>query len=162
VLPLIAGATMIYWGITEITTVRAMQSWPQTDGVIASSLVVEELSTDSSPPRTVHYGAVRYTYTVDDEEFESSTISREPRQYLRDDNASAFTSLYPQGLTVTVYYNPAIPTQAVLKRSGYVAPLSYIAVGLFIVLVSIGGIAMGIRSRLSPRDTYEKEPHQSL
>lgn len=87
------------------------QSWAATTGrVILSTLEARR----SSKGGTVHYPVVQYQYRVNATDYESRKIM--PGMEWGGSGARAVVAKYPAGSTVTVYYNPENPAEALLER----------------------------------------------
>jgi hypothetical protein len=121
------------WVVLSFVQSRASQRWPSVQGKVLSAGVAEKVGRTSRGRRTVEYSAaVVYQYTVDGKEFSSSEMSFGPQQtysFL----AKKLANQYEEGQEVTVYYDPANPKTAVLRREvmfgGWVFGLAGLLVG---------------------------------
>jgi hypothetical protein len=88
------------------------QSWATTSGrVILSTLEARR----GSKGGTVYYPVVHYQYRVHAMNYESRKIM--PGMEWGGSGAPAIIAKYPTGSTVTVYYNPENPAEALLERN---------------------------------------------
>ena len=107
--------------------IRALQSrhWPQVQGRVTESKVVEHSRTDDSPSRrpTVTYEpSVRYSYTVDGKALESRQIAIGVLQTSEAD-AARIIARYRAGSKVTVYHHAKLHYLAVLEPGRWLLPL---------------------------------------
>jgi len=113
-LSLLIGGLMIITGffITDIPKMIISPEWPTTDGKIISrrlsGVKFEEYDGDYYEKIEAY---IRYKYCVDDIPYTSNVINvTDPLYYPYD-----IAARYPEGKGVTVYYNPKIPSEAVLE-----------------------------------------------
>jgi hypothetical protein len=88
----------------------AVQKWPSVPGRITES------KAEHSPNFTGLSLTVRYTYSVNGTPCSCNKISWSG-QSGSDATAREYLRKYPAGTAVTVYYNPANPTDAVLETN---------------------------------------------
>lgn len=91
----------------------AAKTWPSTTGKVSKGFV--EVST--SDTSTSYTPKVIYEFTVDSQLYCGDTV-RTGIVVMRGGylGAQQIVDRYPEGSTVTVYYNPANPSQCVLER----------------------------------------------
>lgn len=95
--------------IKEISWGRASCSWPTTNGQVLRSFVAKNPSGEHG-----HAAFVTYQYTVEGQEYESSTIRFPLYSGYNYSKAKKIISAYPVLKTVKVYYNPKKPLISVL------------------------------------------------
>jgi Protein of unknown function (DUF3592) len=109
------------------------KSWPHVDGRITESnaAVYNVGLTD----RRADYWMpnVRYEYTVNGQLFTGTTIAY-GRSFSRK-RAVEFAERFHPGTKVTVYYDPKIPSHAVLERGAYDVQILYAGIGAATVLI---------------------------
>ncbi|TAK11451.1 MAG: DUF3592 domain-containing protein [Anaerolineae bacterium] len=91
----------------------AAQSWPSTSGTVVLSRVEVTGGDHASVSPNV-----QYTYQVDGQPFQAAVV-RAGDQFMairKSGEAYKITDRYPVGAQVTVYYNPANPSDACLER----------------------------------------------
>jgi hypothetical protein len=124
----------------------ATSTWDEVDGRVVSSSV-EELPDGWFRPRV----AYRYTYGGVERDgglvIADDTMGSDDGHYASDapdrDDVTAIVQAYPAGAEVTVYVNPAIPSQAVLDRSASWSMVGLAAVG---VVALVGALVLGVRT----------------
>lgn len=119
-----------------VTMPKAVNSndWPQAQGEVVSSELVQRSRTHRSGKRiTVHSAKVNYVYHVDGKPFASHQLKWADRHGSSQVEADML-SQYPAGASVTVFYNPDNPAEAVLQKG---ISLDHILIGVFL-LGSIG------------------------
>lgn len=92
-------------------------SWAATEGRIVANTVepVAAPPASRSPPTFVV--AVRYEYAVGGQTYRGSRVAfRTPTPFANAAAADRDRARYPEGATVTVYYDPAHPAESVLER----------------------------------------------
>jgi hypothetical protein len=111
----------------QVERVKQVQAWPTTTGVvIESKLLVSHRHPDLTDPgrvqepgihieraRTEYDADIRYRYEVSGAGFEGRSVT--PGNVAVDDDVRRWVAKYPKGSKVTVHYNPARPTDAVLE-----------------------------------------------
>lgn len=92
---------------------QAAQSWLTTQGqVVLSRVEVSGGDTTSVQPR------IAYQYQVGAQMYQSEVIRAGSQFFSISSSRQAYDTVdrYPVGATVTVYYNPANPSEAALER----------------------------------------------
>jgi Protein of unknown function (DUF3592) len=117
--------------------VRAIQSkrWPQTQGQVTESKVVEHSTADPNHVtrrHIVYEPCVSYTYKVGNQAHSSRQIAMGVLQTSEAD-ADKVIARYPVGAKVAVFHDPKRPELAVLEPGRWVLPL---------VATIIGGVAL--------------------
>ena len=126
-----AGVFLIRYGRKQSQQVQASQRWPSTAGRVVQSSVGMQRGRDGDTDYVPH---VRYEYTAMGQAFVGDRIAVGPvRASNRRAGTEAALARYPVGGTVTVYYNPSNPQEAVLERKGATA----IAFVLGIVMLAV-------------------------
>ena len=94
---------------------KAAQSWPTTNGTILSSSLQWRSGAHGTQSQEA---VVIYQYQVSGQIYQGRTV-RAGEQFLTvrvPGQAQAIVSRYPAGAQVTVYYNPANPSDAALEK----------------------------------------------
>jgi hypothetical protein len=113
--------------------VRASKSWSSTTARIQASDVETRRSRSGSGYSTSHYPVVIYEYVVNGQRFQSRRVrfgSEIGYGFRR--MAENIAAKYPNGSLVSVFYDPANPTEAVLEQS---AGGSNMLFGIIIVVI---------------------------
>lgn len=114
---------------------KAEKSWLKTTGVVLNSGVEVRQSRNSKGQKTRSYiPKVSYQYQVKDQTYNSERLGFGSGSF-GESKANKKIALYPLGVQVTVHYDPADPSKAVLetKATDFV---KFLAFG--IILSSIG------------------------
>jgi hypothetical protein len=143
---ILIGAGILIYARSVAAKARRSLSWPSAEGVISHSAVLLRTQQTSSPTNAAMYKAdVAYRYEVKGRDYSSSQIT------LMDYSSTAgraedIAARYPDGAGVSVYYNPADPSDSVLEpgSTGGIPVLSLIgwafaAGGLFFLYMSVTG-----------------------
>lgn len=118
----------VVMGALEWKRAAASPSWSTANGVITESRVVES---SGGRRRGRSYSAkVEYTFEVDGQELKGTRISYR-LQSSGQSGASECVARYPVGASVTVHYDPADPSQAVLETGWDAWNAFPIGIGLF-------------------------------
>lgn len=133
----LAGAGGYLW-YDHDQTVETAESTEAT--VVSSSVAVDRMGSDGPNYRP----DVTYEYTVDGESYRSSNVFPTPGRLWRSDRSWArdVVADYPDGETVTAYYDPDDPSQAFLVADRTpLIPLVMVGIG---GLATVGSLATGI------------------
>lgn len=136
---LLLVAVSLYFGGQQ----RASQRWPSVPGVVTSAFVEEYRDAEQSPS---YYARVVYQYQVEDDLYASQQVSFGiTKSYASQNGAGQALKAYPIGKEVTVYYDPADPSNAVLDRSTTrVTPFLWLGGGIALLgLLTLVGAARG-------------------
>lgn len=104
--------------------------WPDTPGLIVHSEHRQAPDGDNDSVR------IEYDYQVAGQSHRGSKVSYAGGPAQAADKA-ALVARYPLGLAVTVYYDPADPSRAVLERAPSRAWIAAALIGLVIVAVGL-------------------------
>jgi hypothetical protein len=114
VLPIAGIVWFLYSRKQRANTVRqASQIWVATDGkVIKSRVEVSGGEVTSVYPRVI------YEYEVGGRQYQNDQIRAGDKYWSARTSQDAYSTIdrYPEGLSVTVYYNPENPSEATLER----------------------------------------------
>ena len=115
---LLFPAVILFAGIYKYIQVSQAARWPSAQGVvIASGTEAREVKSggvdqDDTELRT--FALIVYEFTVGSRKYQGSRVSI--GEDLGNFEVAETLAKYPKGKAVTVYYNPAKPSQAVLER----------------------------------------------
>lgn len=125
-------------------------SWPETRGTIIKSKVVIGESVfssgddDDGQSQPMYSAEITYNYQVGDMLYTSERISFAGKtSYSKPDKAEAIIRQYPEGSSVSVFYDPNKREVAVLERSAkgsgalLAAGIIFLSIGLIILVVGI-------------------------
>ncbi|MBF0503997.1 MAG: DUF3592 domain-containing protein [Candidatus Omnitrophica bacterium] len=123
---LVAGITILLWCFSIFKHSLDALHWPKTTGkIISSSLTINHLPKylDSRENPLRWYGTeVRYEYFVDYVKYESTRLSFQNGDTRNPQNALMLINQYRDHPSVTVYYDPLDPSEAVLEP-GNIGPI---------------------------------------
>jgi len=136
------GALILPFSLMGAMDSMEISRWPSTDGTVIEGTVYSDWFSGShdAPGYYLYYPRVTYTYNVSGAEYQCDNIWRLDHQSKIPNEAYGVIYSYPQGMNVTVYYDPSNPSQAVLDRSEEVSPLAAVAVGVALLALGVGGI----------------------
>jgi hypothetical protein len=90
---------------------HASRNWKNTTGIIVESRIEMQRDRNGS----IAHPIIVYEYVVDGQRFRSNQIGFGGQS--SGTGTGSLVRRYPAGMTVTVYYNPNNPSEAVLSRS---------------------------------------------
>jgi hypothetical protein len=134
--PLFIGGLALYDGYTDKVKSDAMATWESVTGVITATGVNAETSDDD----TTFYPDVRYSFEVNGRQYRGDFIGLDVPGYESSIGAQSFADgLRGEADAVTVYYDPADPSDcALITTPDTFAPYEMlIGVGLLIVALGI-------------------------
>ena len=101
------GLLVFFYGQYQTGWARASAQWPAVFGQIVTS----EVTTDTHEGETTYFDRIKYVYTVDGVEYQSSVVVIGGHEY----SAHNVVARYPLGAEVSVAYDPNKPSRAVLE-----------------------------------------------
>lgn len=140
--------------------VQALSHWLPTPGKIISSRVearevrVSGVGSDSNDTTEIrNFPAITFEYKVGGKVFRGSRYS--VKENLGNFEVTETLAQFPRGAEVTVFYNPADPSKAVIERTfpegafKFMVKLSAgLVIGALVLVFSVGGILEAIRPHL--------------
>ncbi|AEH89164.1 DUF3592 domain-containing protein [Mesorhizobium opportunistum] len=147
-------------GVMKWREVRALSHWLPTPGKIVSSRVEARevrssgAGSDSSDTTEMrNFPAITFEYKVGGKKFQSSRYS--VQENLGNFEVTETLAQFPRGADVTVFYNPADPSKAVIERTmpdgafKFMFQLSAgLVIGALVLVFSVGGLLEAIRPHL--------------
>jgi hypothetical protein len=128
-------------GVPAVLTGMENADWPSTTGTVTLSRAGWTLERSPLTDRLTRYyrAEVKYEYQVNGKKYESNNIAMNSAQisYPSRGAAELVTKHYPQGATVTVYFNPNEPHVAVLKKGQSYMSIGPLVVGVPMALLGI-------------------------
>ena len=122
-----AGILLIVFGVVFFGASKRNQHYKQTEAQVTSVALEEAASTDATGNRTEATYLLGLTYTVDGKAYETDLSGM---------------SKYEVGDRITIYYDPADPSQITQTKS-LIIPLIIIAAGIG---ACVGGIVSGVNA----------------
>lgn len=118
-----------------------IDSYESTDATVLSSDVDVDVRNDpdSSGQERSYSADITYEYTVDGQTYESSNVMPGPgRSATGQNRAQNLVEQYPEGETVTAYYDPDDPSKSFLVKN---QQLLFLGMAGFGVVFSLFGVA---------------------
>jgi len=134
------GIYLIYRSVKDKQKAKLSLSWPSTVGKVIESRVVESHSTSDGDTTTTYKPYVKYEYQVVGETFTSDKLSIGPAVSTSNYRKSQEkVNRMPVGSTLTVFYNPDDPTDAVLEQRSnttvmLILGIVFTVIGLCVIL----------------------------
>lgn len=126
----------------------APAEWPTTAGLVITSEVASGTDTDGT---RLYWPNVEYRYGVNDSTYVGTRVRAILTRTSSDGPARRVVARYPAGAAVTVFYDPADPSSALLDTdTGAIVGILFAAAG---ACVLIGGAAL-----LAHRRALERGP----
>ncbi len=138
-LVIMIGIGFTIWGAMVVMEARSAANWPTTEGTILISKFDRNFKTSSSGKGKWYYDVkIKYSYTVDGLEYESSRVDFKSANYHYKSEVipSTIARRYPVDKKVKVYYNPENPGKAVLETE--ITFMTYIGLLIGIFLIGLG------------------------
>lgn len=133
-----AGVVCVLVGMRSYATAE----WPSVEGRVISASVdrAERMDQDTRRVTYRYTPVVRYSYSVDGQEYEGTKITYTQGQYRTESRAREDLEPYPVGGQVTVYYDPQNPKSLVLEPGG--DPMLFVVAGLLVVVGVFFGVSL--------------------
>jgi len=109
----IVGSLIVYSGMRTYFNASASTDWPQTLGVVTSSAVREDHSSD--PDGVTYHADVVCEYILDGEKHSTDVVHFGERGASWSSHAENIVERYPVGKRVQVFYDPSDHENAVLE-----------------------------------------------
>ena len=136
----ILGVVLVIQGLLTGSRAQDSLTWPQVEGRITQSHLVEEKDRHSGD--MVHRPVITYQYTADDGSTNTgSRIDFNPRK-IHGAEALALTDRYPTGMTVTVYMHPTDPTISALTQG--TGPGTWFSLKAGLAIITLGFLCLGV------------------
>ncbi len=131
---LVAGGAISWWGWGILQNARQSESWPTTSGQIIYSDVRESRDNEGT---TSYYADIEFTYVVGDQRYTADKVSFGEYGSGTRRHAADIVARYPQGMAVTVYYDPTAPETAVLEPGVTWSSYLVLIIGMTFVCFSL-------------------------
>lgn len=154
------AAMLSFITVVKWREVQALSHWLPTPGKIVSSRVEARevrssgVGSDSSDTTEMrNFPAITFEYKVGGKKFQGSRYS--VKENLGNFEVTETLAQFPRGAEVTVFYNPADPSKAVIERTmpdgafKFMFQLSAgLVIGALVLVFSVGGLLEAIRPHL--------------
>ena len=135
------------------------KNWPTADGVIISSGTRWQHPVSGGNPTLI--AEVVYQYNVDGKLFRNNRISANQFGSNSPEHAKSEARAYPEQTTVTVYYNPAEPSQSYLQPGWGWINLIALVVGIVAAMAAFFLLRQGVQNKESRNKIHEKTSRSS-
>lgn len=116
ILAIVGAALLIFWGIPTVQNSFRSRNWPTVAGEIVVSKVTERESSSSDGSTSfVYHAEIAYSYNAEGVKYSSGKVAFGDYDSSSISHAQNIVNKYPVGKQVTVYYDPASPSTAVLE-----------------------------------------------
>ncbi len=143
---LVVGIAVLSWGLRLLDKAQASENWPTVQGIVISSEFETNKDRDNDSD-TTYSAEVVYKYIVGDHEIIGNRVRFVKTSTSNAAEASRDVNQYPQGKTVTVYYNPEDAFESVLEPGKNASVWYVIIFGLMFALVGGLSLLIGIFSK---------------
>ena len=152
------GAILLYWGSLDFTLAQKTAGWARTGGRVRASSVE---SFRQAKDGTTYRPLVIYEYQVGTAILHGSRRSLADQQCRSEADAHAVVTRYPVGQDVTIFYNPFVPTEAVLELGSPWRPYGILGTGGVCMLAGLGLAVMTSRRSQTTRPAPERRKGRS-
>lgn len=147
---LLLGVLFALFGVYFIGLGNESGSWPDTQGTIESVTIRTDtdmagnagLTVEERERRRRYFPSITYRWEVDGQSYTGSRyqLGTTHEKYAEREQAVAAAAKYRTDTTITVYYDPKDPSQAVLDKSASSALWVPLLLGL--LLAGMGGVGL--------------------
>ncbi len=139
---LAVGIGLAWWGKGMLNEAKASKNWPSVQGTVIHSSVTSYKSTSGSGSKkrttTMYKPNITYRYKVAGQKHIGNKVSMSDGGSSSTSYAKKAMKKYPSGATVSVYYDPVLPADAVLEPGATL--VSYVPFWFGLVFAFIGGM----------------------
>ena len=137
---LIGAAVAFFWGLPLLDSANASTRWPYVKGQLKSSKIhTYESRAGSGGSSESYVPEIVYKYTVGNKDYESDSIWYGIDGSLAYDfrsDAEVYTTRYPQGAEMKVFYDPEDPATATLETGP--SAVFYLPLFFGVLFIAIG------------------------
>jgi len=134
VVVIITGAFVLIFSTKDALRAMASASWPNTEGIVTSSRVIEtKRSTSSGMPYNRLDPEINYEFTISEVKYYGSRIRFGNYDTI---GANAEIASRPVGKRVTVFYNPQNPSVCALEKN--MNWHSFLPIGIALIFIASG------------------------
>jgi len=144
---IILGAGFCIWGWSIIANARVSRSWPCVDGTIMHASVRTTDSQSDGKSTRMYSADIQYRYEVNGKLYFCRKVSLGDHSSSSSSGMAKLVRKYPAGKRLPVYYNPAIPSEALLEPG--VVFISYIPFAFGIISV-VAGLLVLFKKKRAP------------
>lgn len=143
----VAGLFILGFGLWRLARGARTRGWHTVPGTVLTSNTIarrvqrlrsEDESEEAPEMQTLYLPEVKYSYCVAGREYTGDHVRLFELQISNQEAARSVAARYPQGASVTVHYNPADPSQAVLEPGSGASAWMILAAAFGCFFVSAG------------------------
>lgn len=148
---LLCGWSMYSQGNCSVSEV---DNWTQVQAVIIKA-EIETVTMNNQYSRgpsfvTGYEPAITYRYSLEGHSYEGNRFTIAPAATQDRDTVAALVASHPVGAEITAWVNPEEPSEAVISRSDEGQSLVLVIIGMFLVVIGLGGIGAAAILRNRP------------
>jgi hypothetical protein len=136
------GIGLVIFGFVQHKKAKTSESWPTAGGSIVSARLDQSTHTEDEDGHTYtstsYRPVIEYTYEIGGKIYQGNRVFPGASMSYDHGTAQGIVNRYQPGAAVTVHYDPADPTQAVLETKSKGGNLFLILGAVFAVLGIIG------------------------
>lgn len=142
---ILGGLIFIGVAINQVMKARkAEKTWLTVPGIVLNSAIKVNRSRNSKGQTTTNYEPqVSYQYQVKDQTYNGDRLGFGSGRFGKA-KADRKIALYPQGAQVSVHYDPADPSKAVLETKAMGGGLN-LTLGIILLVLGIVGIFLSLK-----------------
>jgi hypothetical protein len=141
------GAGLAIFGFVQRKKAKTAETWPTASGSIVSSRLDQSAHTEHDDEHTYtstsYRPVVEYTYEVGGKSHQGNRVFPGASMSYDHGTAQGIVNRYQPGAIVTVHYDPADPTQAVLETKSKGGNL-FLILGAGFAVLGIVGCCIGV------------------
>jgi hypothetical protein len=137
---IVLGTGFCIWGWRIIVNARASGTWPHVVGTIMHASVRTTDSQSNGKTTRMYSADIRYRYQVSGKTYVSGQVSLSDHSSSSSSGMKKLIWRYPAGKSVSVYYNPTDPKDALLEPGTVF--ISYIPFAFGIISILAGLFAL--------------------
>ena len=134
---MLIGGGVLFYNLHNLYESYMSDNYSSTKGVIVESKIIVDDSYNSAR-MTYYIPRVTYKYSVDNKEYENSTITLYNEKSSDEDDAKELVMMYPLDSTVEVFYEPNNPHNSLLIKDGIMYGDGLVSIIFGFIFFSIG------------------------
>jgi len=141
------GIGLLVFGFIQRRKAKSTEAWPTASGTIVSARLDQHARTERhdghSYTSTSYNPVVEYTYQIGQQVYQGNRVFPGATMSYDLGTAQGIVNRYQPGMAVTVHYDPADPTQAVLETKSKGGNL-FLILGAVFAIIGMLGCCIGV------------------